>query len=138
MDPLTYMLMSRSSGNIMYDILLVLLILPFIAIIVDKLKNRMYEFIENINFYDKNKSIEFVGWENITQGQYNFDFPFPMMAICYDLIKNNKAKNTRFFNEAMNGANSRWDPVIHTKEMHLIISNYQKIYYNKDIILKFY
>ena len=137
MDPLTYMLMSRSSGNIIYDILLIVLILPFIAIIVDKSKNRIHEFIENINFYDKNKSIEFVGWENITGGQYNFDFPFPMMAICYDLIKSNKAKNTRFFNEAMNGANSRWDPVIHTKEMHLIISNYQKIYYDKDINLEF-
>ena len=58
MDPLTYMLMSRSSGNIIYDILLVVLILPFIAIIVDKFKNRIHEFIENINLYDKNKSIE--------------------------------------------------------------------------------
>lgn len=136
MDPLTYMFLSKTTGNIMYDIILLIVIIPVFSILINKFKLYIEEFIDNFNKFSKYKSLEFIGWENVNNGIYNFDFPFPMMAICYCLVKNNKASNVRFFNKSMNGA-TRWDPIIHNKEMHYIISSFQKIKFDKNIDIIF-
>jgi len=136
MDPIAYMLLSKSTGNIMFDIILIVAIIPIVSIVIDKFKNYVNKYVESLSINDKTKSLEFIGWETVSNGSYTFDFPFPMMSICYNLVKNNKAQNIRFCNKSMNGA-TRWDPVIHNKEMHYIINTFQKINYDKNINMVF-
>ncbi len=136
MDPLTYMFLSKSSGNIIFDIILMIVIIPIVTVFIDKFKIFFIDFFDNFSKNNNNKSLEFIGWESVNNGVYNFDFPFPMMAICYNLVKYNKAQTVRFFNKSMNGS-SRWDPVIHNKEMHYIINSFQKINYDKNLSVIF-
>jgi hypothetical protein len=135
MDPIAYLMMSKGTGSIMYDVILVIFLLPVITIFTEKLKNSIKKVIENYNLKPNTKSVELAGWENLINGAFSFDFPTPMLAVCYHLIKNNKVNNTRYFNKLMNGLSSHWDPIIHSKELHYIINNNQNIYYSEDIII---
>jgi hypothetical protein len=133
MDPIAYMLMSKSTGNILYDIFLIILVLPIITIFIDDLKNIIRKFFNNYFYKSKYKTISFIGWENFSYGIYQFEFQLPMMAICYHLIKHNKAENTKFFNNKMNGRHNPDFNYIQSKELHFIINNDQTIIYDENI-----
>jgi hypothetical protein len=92
MDPLIYMLLSKSSGYILADILLVLLAMPLLTIFSDKIKENLDHWI--CRFFQKNnkKTIEFVGWELVCspEASVNYNYPAIMKAICHALMAENK------------------------------------------------
>ena len=135
MDPIAYLLMSKSTGNIIYDIFLIVIFLPLIAIIIDKSKGLFRKSINNFLERRRKKSLDLIGWENVVNGNYNFDFPFPMIAICHHLIENEIAKNTTYFNKSMNGVINSWGNhfIDHSAQLHYIISSDQNIKYNEHI-----
>jgi ATP-dependent 26S proteasome regulatory subunit len=92
MDPLIYMMLSKSSGYILADILLVLLAMPLLSIFSDKIKENLDRWIGAIFQRSGKKTIEFVGWELICspESSVNYNYPAIMKAICHALMAENK------------------------------------------------
>ena len=92
MDPLIYMMLSKSSGYIIADILLVLLAMPLLSIFSDKIKENLDRWIGICFQRADKKTIEFVGWELVCspEASVNYNYPATMKAICHALMEENK------------------------------------------------
>jgi hypothetical protein len=127
------MLLFKNSNNIIFDSLLIMIIIPFITNIIDNLKIKITNYFETTN--NSCKTVEITGYEYIRNGIYSFQYPIPMTAVCYFLIKNNKLKHIKFYEKLMNGTIYYEDNLKQSSELNFIM-NYQEIYYN-DIEIKF-
>ena len=99
---LEYFLLSRlSTNNMLFDSLIVLLLIPLVSYLVSYIKDDGTTIIRNYinNRYNK---IIFIGWDNFINGVYCFDYPYPMLAICHYIIKNNLSNKIRQFNHERN------------------------------------
>lgn len=86
------MLLSKSSGYILADILLVLLAVPLLGIFSEKIKENLDRWIKTCFQRANKKTIEFVGWELVCspEASVNYNYPATMKAICHALLAENK------------------------------------------------
>lgn len=98
MDPLLYMMLSKSTGHLLADILLVLILMPFLSIFSDKIKEKLDHWINTIFQRSGKKTIEFVGWELLctSESQVIYQYGSTMKAICYCLMSENKLKQAQY------------------------------------------
>ena len=86
------MMLSKSSGYILADILLVLLAMPLLSIFSNKIKENLDHWIGVVFQKTNKKTIEFVGWELVCspEASVNYNYPAIMKAICHALMAENK------------------------------------------------
>jgi SpoVK/Ycf46/Vps4 family AAA+-type ATPase len=95
---LEYFLLSRlSTSNFLYDVMIILVLIPLVTYLTSFMKNDAPSLIKRI--YNSGwKKINFIGWESFLLGIYSFDYPLPMIAICHYVITNNLSQNIRQIN----------------------------------------
>jgi hypothetical protein len=92
-----YMMLSKSTGHILADILLVLLLMPLLNIFSEKVKEKLDHWINAIVHGTGKKKIEFVGWELLCSPESSvvYNYPATMKAICHALMAENKLKQAQ-------------------------------------------
>ena len=106
MDNFGYLLLSRSHNQTMntliFDMAILFVLVPILKYFFDDIQ-LTYKILLNkfINTY-KSK-IEFTGWENLLEGNFTYEYPLPMTAICHYLSNNNICTNLKYFNPVKNG-----------------------------------
>ncbi len=98
MDPLLYMMLAKGTGHILADILLVLILMPFLSIFSEKIKEKLDHWINAIFQRSGKKTIEFVGWELLCtpESQVIYQYGSTMKAICHSLMAENKLKQAQY------------------------------------------
>jgi hypothetical protein len=128
------MLLSKSSGHILTDILLMLFALPVMNLLTQAIKERLESKITNFFTPKNTKSVEFVGWELLTicDGGVNYNFPTTMKAICYVLMRENKLKQAQLLDT---GFVNRWNPYdpSDVKRQDYVVGAAQSFDYDKNI-----
>lgn len=108
MEHLNYYLFSKltnnltSYDNIYLDILLLCVILPIIKYLLSDLHYTITNYKKKF-FNNYNVTIDFTGWERLENGYFSFEFPRPMMAICYYIYNNKFTSKLRYYNPSKNG-----------------------------------
>ncbi len=111
MEHLNYYLFSKltnnlnSYDNIYLDILLLCVIIPIFKYLLSDLHYTISNFKKKF-FNNYNVTIDFTGWERLESGYFSFDFPRPMMAICYYIYNNKFTSKLRYYNPSKNGKDS--------------------------------
>lgn len=93
-----YFLLSRlSTNNFLIDAMVLFALIPFIQFLTNYVKT---DFMTVVNKYRKSKwnVITFSGWDNLHNGVFYFDYPFPMTAICYIINQKNLSSNLKYIN----------------------------------------
>lgn len=92
------MMLSKSTGHVLVDILVILLLMPFLSIFSDKIKEKLDHWINAIFQRSGKKTIEFVGWELLCtpESQVIYQYGSTMKAICYCLMAENKLKQAQY------------------------------------------
>ncbi len=103
------MLLSKSSGHFVTDILLMLFALPVITMLTQTIKEKLESKITTLFQSRNSKSVEFIGWELLTicDGGVTFNYPITLKAICYVLMRENKLKQAQLLDT---GYSNRWSP----------------------------
>ncbi len=97
-----YFLLSRlSTSNFFIDALILFLLIPFIQLLSNHVKTDLPLIIHKIK-RSKWNVITFSGWDNLHNGVFYFDYPYPMTAICYLINKKNLSTNLKYVNLSRN------------------------------------
>ncbi len=97
-----YFLLSRlSTNNFFIDVLILFLLIPFVQFLSNHFKTDLPEIIYKCK-RGKWSIITFSGWDNLHNGIFYFDYPYPMTAICYLLNKKNLSTNLKYVNLTRN------------------------------------
>ena len=106
MDNFGFLLLSRSHSQSMntlvFDMAILFVLVPILKYFFEDIQQTYTNLINKfINTY-KSK-IEFIGWENLSNGTFSYEYPLPMTAICHYLSNNNICTNLKYFNPSKNG-----------------------------------
>ena len=85
----------------LFDSIIVLILIPTVTYLISFIKDDGTSIYKNFMNNKYNKII-FTGWDSLSNGMYCFDYPYPMIAICHYIIKNNLSNNIRQFNQERN------------------------------------
>lgn len=97
-----YFILSRlSTNNFLIDAMILFALIPFVHFLSDLLKVHFLPFINKYR-WSKWNVITFAGWNNIHNGIFYFDYPFPMTAICHYINQRNLSSNLRYINMLRN------------------------------------
>ncbi len=103
MDNIGFLLLSRSHSETFYrDFLILIVIIPILKYYLTDI-SYILKKINNLIFSDYKNRIEFVGWENLYNGFFCYDYPLPMTAICHVLAEKNICTDLRYFTPSRNG-----------------------------------
>ncbi len=103
MDNIGFLLLSRSQSETLYkDLFLLIIVIPILKYYLTDI-SYILKRINNFIFTDYKNRIEFVGWENLYNGFFCYDYPLPMTAICHTLSEKNICTDLRYFTPSRNG-----------------------------------
>jgi len=127
-------------GIFTYEIFSLLLILGCYGFIKDKLNIYIQIFLTYISniFINKQTTIEFIGWEFLTDKLFTFEYPHNMKAINYYIYSKSKSKNFRYFNDKKNGiyyADEMKSTLNHDNTPNYILGEVENIHLEDDIYL---
>lgn len=99
-----FLLSNMKTGSFLYDTLLIIFILPFLTYLTQYVKNNSYKmldfsFLENIKSY---KEIKLEGTISLCHGFTATTYPYPMIAVCSYIIRNNLINKIKYFNTSIN------------------------------------
>ena len=139
---LEYLLLSRlNTNNIILDSLIIIFLIPLISYINSNAKEILNKIINSYND-KKSNQIKFIGWDNLSNGFYNFDYPYPMLALCHYINKKNLSNNIRQFNQERNRIFDHYD-LSQTEinkddsDINYIIDEEKNILIHEDIYIDF-
>jgi len=136
---LEYFLLSRlSTNNFAYDVCILLFVIPMLTYFTHFIKTDLISIIINWN-YNRWNIINFDGWDNLYNGIFFFDYPKPMISICYYVTSRNLAPNLRFFNQNRNNVfySDCLSKCSKENNSNYLIDNKFNIKINNDIFLDF-
>ena len=134
---LDYLLLSRlNTGNVLYDSLLLILLIPCISYITSFIKNDLMANIKKIKiFSNKHKQLTIMGTNYIKEGIHYFDYPIPLMALFYHITKNHLSNKIKYINANKNAMLHRNTK---TENKFFIIDDNDNIILNDNIYLNIY
>ena len=100
-DP-TLLLFSNKSkdSNMLYDLLLLILIIPILGQITSYLKDNIPKYMNKLYYKFSNQSvIEFVGYDKLDYGEFIPTYPEAMMSVFRWTIHQKKVKSLRYYNK---------------------------------------
>ena len=98
-DPTLLLFSNRSKdSNMLYDLLLLILIIPILGQITSYLKDNIPKYMNKLYYKFSNQSvIEFVGYDKIDYGEFIPTYPEAMLAVFRWTIHHKKVKNLRHY-----------------------------------------
>jgi DNA replication protein DnaC len=96
-----FLLSGRNSETLYRDIIILFVLVPLLKYLLKDYKI-ITDYINNYIFIIYKYNIEFIGFENLSSGNYFYDYPLPMTAICHYASVKNICKNLRYFNHKRN------------------------------------
>lgn len=128
-------------GGILSSLLLfaAITILPSI---IEKIKKILKSYHNKL--FNKENSIEFMGWNSIKNNVFTYEYPVPMMAICHHIVNSDKVRHLQYFDSDRNGdyypdENGSGHNEINkdSKLLNYILSNYSNIELDNGITVCF-
>ena len=133
-----YFLLSRlSTNNFLIDAMVLFALIPFIQFLSNYVKS---DFLILVNKYRRSKwnVITFSGWDNLHNGVFYFDYPFPMTAICYVINHKNLSSNLKYINLLRNSyyyADSLHKHIDKTNDVSYLLDDKENIKISDDIYI---
>ena len=106
LDPEVFLFMNRDKkdGNLLYDLLLIVLIVPILKYCIEKSKEYLPTLFK-FYYFKKVNEVIFQGRDREDYGRFYSDYPLPMLAIFNWTIYNKKSNKIKFFNVKNNNDN---------------------------------
>lgn len=102
-----YLLLSKlTTGDVLYDSLLVLIFLPMITYCVNFVKTDLSKMIKKCFDYFQittDRTIKIIGIDYTYNGIQYFDYPKPMLALFHHINLHNLSDNIKYFDRNKNG-----------------------------------
>ena len=100
-----FLLFSNRSkdSNILYDLLLLVFIIPLLGQITIFLKDNIPKYVDKFySKFSKQYVIGYVGYDKLDYGEFIPSYPAAMQAICAWIIHEKKVKSLRYYNRRIN------------------------------------
>jgi hypothetical protein len=100
-DPTLLLFSNRSKdSNMLYDLLLLILIIPILGQITSYLKDNIPKYMNKLYYkFSKQSVIEFIGYDKIDYGEFIPTYPEAMLSVFRWTIHQKKVKSLRYYNK---------------------------------------